>query len=74
MSGQREQEVITVAFSRDMGSAGSPSFFQAAFLASVVSILRGSMPGVMGMFLAMISGSQVFFQRSFLIYAEKAAM
>lgn len=73
-SGQRAHEVMTVAFSRDMGSAGNPSFFHAAFMASVVRIFNGSMPSVIGIFFATISGSHMFFQRSKRSLAEKAPM
>lgn len=60
------------AFSSDMGSAGSASFFHLAMIASVVSTLRGVISLVRGIFLSMISGSQVCFQSSTLSLAENA--
>lgn len=72
MRGHLEHDEITAAFSKDIGSAGKPSFFQAAFLASVVRIFKGSIPSVMGIYLATISGSHMFFHKSSLNLAEKA--
>jgi len=48
INGHLDAEVITAAFSNDMGSAGKPSFFHYAILASVVRICNGVTPSVMG--------------------------
>jgi len=39
---------MIAAFSKDIGSAGSPSFFHLDLIASVVRIFRGSIPSVNG--------------------------
>lgn len=48
MRGQRWQEVMMVAFSVDILSAGSPSFCHVAMSASSISMVRGSRSGVTG--------------------------
>jgi len=51
------------AFSIDIESAGKPSLHQAAFLDSVVKIFNGEIPSVIGIYFAIISGNQMFYQR-----------
>ena len=63
ISGHLEHEVIIEAFSIDIVSAGKPSLHQAAFLDSVVKIFKGVIPSVIGIYLLIISGNQIFFQR-----------
>ena len=62
------------AFSKDMLSAGRPSFFHLAFRDSLVRIFRGSMPSVYGIPLLVMSGSQISLQSSSLSCDEKAPM
>lgn len=55
---------MMAAFSIDMESAGRPSLHHWAFLDSEVRIFIGVMPGVMGICLAEISGSQIVDHKS----------
>lgn len=72
MSGHLEHEVIIAAFSKLIGSAGRDSFFHLAFNASVVRILRGSISGVIGIFLFIISGNHIVSHNSLLSLYENA--
>jgi len=67
-------DVITEAFSKDIGSAGKFSFFQLALIASVVKILSGSILAVIGIYLAWISVNQTFYHRLSLNLAENGAI
>jgi hypothetical protein len=57
-----------------MLSAGKPSLHHYAFFDSVVKIFRGVIPLVIGIYLSMISGNQVFCQRSRGNFMVKAPM
>jgi len=70
--GHLEQEVITVAFSKDIGSAGKFSFFHDAIFASVVNTFKGVIPSVIGIPFSMIPGSHYYFHNLALNLAEKA--
>ena len=72
--GHLEQLEIIAAFSIDIVSAGRPSLHHLAFFDSVVRIFRGVTPSVMGICLAMISGSQVDSHRFNLNFEVKAPM
>lgn len=72
--GHLEQDVIIDAFSKDMLSAGRPSFFHLAFRDSVVNILSGSIPSVNGISLLTMLGSQISCQSYLLSFDEKAPM
>lgn len=73
-SGHLEQDVMMEAFSNDMLSAGSPSFFHLALIASLDRIFNGSIPSVKGISLLVISGSHLSLQRDSLKPAENAPM
>jgi len=64
INGHLEQELMILAFSILMLSAGRPSLHHWAFLLSVVRIFIGVMPSVIGICLEMISGNQVFCHNS----------
>lgn len=64
IKGHLEQLEIIEAFSIDMESAGKPSLHHLAFLDSVVKILRGVIPSVIGIALYIMSGNQVFYHKS----------
>jgi hypothetical protein len=72
INGHLEQELMIEAFSIDMVSAGNPSLHHLAFLDSVVRIFNGVIPSVIGIALAMMSGSQVFCHKSNLNLLVKA--
>ncbi len=74
MSGHLEQLEMMAAFSIDIVSAGRPSLHHLAFFDSVVRILSGVTPSVIGICLAMISGSQVDSHRLSLNLDVKAPM
>ena len=72
INGHLEHELIIDAFSIDMVSAGKPSLHHLAFLDSVVKIFKGVIPSVIGIYLFMISGNQVFYHKSNLNLLVKA--
>ena len=74
IKGHLEQLEMIAAFSMDIVSAGSPSLHHLAFLDSVVRILRGVTPSVMGIILKVMSGSQVFCHKLVLNLEVKAPM
>ena len=74
IKGHLEQLVIMAAFSIDIVSAGRPSLHHLAFFDSVVRIFNGVIPSVIGICLAIISGSQVESQRFNLNLEVKAPM
>lgn len=74
INGHRLQDVITVAFSIDIESDGNPSFFQAAFFASVVKNFNGSMSYVIGIAFDFKSVNQIVLHNSNLNFAENAPM
>jgi hypothetical protein len=63
INGHLEHELMILAFSIDILSAGKPSLHQAAFFDSVVKIFKGVIPSVIGICLLMISGNQIFYHK-----------
>lgn len=73
-SGQRVQEQMTAAFSKDIGSLGRSSLAHWATSAELVRISKGTTPSVIGIFNSAILGCHMSFHSLRRNGAEKAGM
>lgn len=71
-SGHLVQALMIDAFSKDIGSTGSPSFFHLEIITSVARIFNGWTLSEMGIALSLMSFSQVSFHNSTRSFAENA--
>jgi len=74
INGHLVHDVITDAFSIDIGSSGRPSFFHWAIWDALVRMVIGVVPSVIGMFLPLIFGIHWFCHRSNLNSAVNGAI